>query len=91
GHFEKKEAFKTKVETGTLPAPALAKLNQAILAARLSSWKTDYNPPGDNGCCDRIRTSLKLRVCGADGKWTKYEGGAPPARLPTPPQHPCRE
>ena len=75
GHFEKKEAFKTSVQTGTLPAPALTKLNQAILAARLSSWKTDYNPPGDNGCCDRIRTSLKLRVCGADGKWTKYQGG----------------
>ena len=75
GHFEKKEAFKTSVQTGTLPAPALEKLNQAILAAKLSDWKADYNPPGDNGCCDRIRTSLKLRVCGSDGKWTKYAGG----------------
>lgn len=75
GHFEKKEAFKTSTQTGTLPVPALEKLNRAILAAKLSAWKDDYNPPGDNGCCDRIRTTLKLRVCGPDGKWTKYEGG----------------
>jgi hypothetical protein len=75
GHFEKKEAFKTSTQTGTLPAPALEKLNRAILAAKLSTWKDDYNEPGDNGCCDRIRTTLELRVCGPDGKWTKYEGG----------------
>jgi hypothetical protein len=75
GHFEKKEAFKTSTQTGTLPAPALEKLSRAVLAAKLSTWKDDYNAPGDNGCCDRIRTTLKLRVCGPDGKWAKYEGG----------------
>jgi len=83
GHFERKEAFKTSTQTGMLPAPALDKLNHAILAAKLSTWKDDYNPPGDDGCCDRIRTSLKLRVCGPDGKWTKYEGGW--YRLSSPP------
>jgi hypothetical protein len=83
GHFEKKDAFKTSTQTGMLPAPALEKLNRAILAAKLSTWKDDYNPPGDDGCCDRIRTSLKLRVCGLDGKWTKYKGGW--YRLSSPP------
>ena len=83
GHFEKKEAFKTSTQTGTVPASALEKLNRAILAAKFSTWKDDYNPPGDDGCCDRIRTSLKLRVCGPDGKWTKYEGGW--YRLSSPP------
>ena len=74
GHFERRRPFKTDTETGTLPAPALEKLNQAILAAMPSTWKDDYNRPGDDGCCDRISTTLKLRVCGPDGKWTRYEG-----------------
>ena len=74
GHFERRRAFKADTETGSLPAPALEILNQAILAAKLSTWKDHYNRPGDDGCCDRISTTLKLRVCGPDGKWTRYEG-----------------
>lgn len=75
GHFSRKKPFDNTVEEGTLPAADFKKLNDAILAARFSSWKADYNQPGDDGCCDGIHTELKLRVCGTDGKWTRFSGG----------------
>jgi len=53
----------------------LQKLIEAVLAAKLSTWKEKYDRPGDDGCCDRRSTSLRLDVCGADGKWARYRGG----------------
>lgn len=75
GHFSRKKPFDNTVEEGALSAADFKKLNDAVLAAKLSSWKTNYNQPGDDGCCDRISTGLTLRVCGADGKWVRYSGG----------------
>jgi len=74
GHFSRKKPFENTVEEGTLSTVDFKRLSDAVLAAKFSAWKTDYDRQGDDGCCDRVRTELKLRVCGSDGKWGLYDG-----------------
>ena len=72
GHFSRSQWGKH--EEGSVPPESLQKLNQAILAAKLTTWKSNYNAPGDSGCCDRVSTGIHLDVCGPDGKWIRYSG-----------------
>jgi len=74
GHFARVTPSHKEPEEGSVPAAALEKLNRTILAAKITTWKQNYNLPGDDGCCDRVSTGLSLDVCGSDGKWTRYQG-----------------
>jgi len=74
GHFRRLRRGSRDTEEGTVPSAAFEKLQAAVRAARLSTWKQSYNRPGDDGCCDRVSTGLSVDVCGADGKWTRYQG-----------------
>ena len=68
GHFRR--SYRGKPQEGSVPPEALRKLKEAILAAKLSTWKASYN-----GTCDDCpRQTLRLEVCGADGKWVRYFG-----------------
>jgi len=71
GYFVRKNSMNSNKpeEEGSVPPAALEKLNRAILAAKPATWKTSYV---GGGCHDCVRTSLRLEVCGADGKWVRY-------------------
>ena len=70
GHFRKENKFqRNKPQEGSVPPEALRKLNAAILAAKLSTWK---HSDGTSGCCDQVTTTFRLEVCGPDGKWKRY-------------------
>lgn len=73
GHFVRKNSMNRKQpeEEGSVPPAALEKLNRAILAAKPSTWKASY---GSGGCNDCVRTTFRLEICGADGKWMRYSG-----------------
>ena len=74
GHFVRKNSMNHDhpEEAGSVPPAALEKLNRAILAAKLSTWKPRY---GSGNCNDCVHTTFQLEVCGADGKWQRYTGG----------------
>ena len=63
--------FQDKPQEGSVPPEALRKLNAAVLAAKLSTWNASY---GDGLCNDCVRTTFRLEVCSADGKWVRYSG-----------------
>ncbi len=44
---------------GTLPADQLESLRRAVEAVR-EPWPQSLAPPGDDGCCDRYRWTLRL-------------------------------
>jgi hypothetical protein len=69
GHFSRIDDLLGKSRKGTVPQEALRKLNAAILAAKLSSWK---HSDGTSGCCDQVTTTFRLEVCGPDGEWKRY-------------------
>jgi hypothetical protein len=71
GHIRSKAMFQDKPQEGPVPQEALRKLNAAVLAAKLSTWKASY---GDGLCTDCGTTTFRLEVCGADGKWVRYSG-----------------
>jgi len=73
GHFARRNSMNRDhpEDEGSLPSAALEKLNRAIKAARISTWKVNY---GGGNCYDCVRTSFHLEVCGKDGKWERYSG-----------------
>jgi len=73
GHFVRKNSMNRDhpEEEGSVPSAALEKLNRAIMAAKIATWKIHY---GTGNCYDCVRTSFHLEVCGKDGKWASYSG-----------------
>jgi hypothetical protein len=73
GHFVRKNSMNRNKpeEEGTVPPAALEKLNRAIMAAKINTWKASY---GGGGCNDCVNTTFRLEVCGAGGKWVRYSG-----------------
>jgi len=73
GHFVRNNSMNPSQpeDEGSLPPAALAKLNRAIMAAKITTWKVVY---GTGNCFDCVRTTFRLEVCGKDGKWTRYSG-----------------
>ena len=72
GHFSRIDELLGKSRKGTVPQEALRKLNAAVRAAKVSTWKDSDGTPSD--CCDQITTTFRLEVCGPDGKWVRYSG-----------------
>jgi hypothetical protein len=72
GHFSRIDELLGKSRKGTVPQEALRKLNAAVQAAKVSSWKHSDGTPSD--CCDQVTTTFRLEVCGPDGKWVRYSG-----------------
>ena len=70
GHFHRND-LGPKSQEGSVPQEALRKLNAAVLAARLSTWKASY---GNQPCPECGSETFRLKVCGADGKWVRYSG-----------------
>jgi len=77
GHFRR--SYRGKSQEGSVPPGALRKLRETILAAKLSTWKASYN----GACSDCPRQTLRLELCGGDGKWVRYFGTM--ESLPVPP------
>jgi len=45
---------------GQLASSDLESLQQAVAAAGLQPWPASFDPPKDNGCCDRFKWTLRL-------------------------------
>ncbi len=73
GHFVRKNSMNRNhpEEEGSVPPAALEKLNRAIMAAKITTWKVRY---GSGNCSDCVRTTFRLEVCGTDRRWVRYSG-----------------
>jgi hypothetical protein len=52
---------------GRLDASELDALRRAVGAAHPEKWPASSAPPGDNGCCDRYRWTLRVELRAASG------------------------